>query len=33
MDEEVESPIKAKILDLDNTETPEVFKRMFGGAG
>ena len=32
IDEEVES-IKAKILDLDNPETPEVFKRMFGGAG
>ena len=30
--EKVES-IKAKILDLDNPETPEVFKRMFGGAG
>jgi len=28
-DEEVES-IKAKILDLDNTETPEVFRRTFG---
>jgi uncharacterized ParB-like nuclease family protein len=27
---EVET-IKAKILDLDNPETPEVFKRMFGG--
>ena len=25
--------IKTKILDLDNPETPEVFKRMFGGAG
>ena len=25
--------IEAKILDLDNPETPEVFKRMFGGAG
>ena len=25
--------IKAKILDLDNPETPEAFKRMFGGAG
>ena len=24
--------IKAKILDLDNPETPEAFKRMFGGA-
>ena len=32
IDEKVES-IKAKILDLDNPETPEVFKRMFGGAG
>ena len=32
IDEEVES-IKAKILDLDNPETPEVFKKMFGGAG
>ena len=31
-DPKVES-IKAKILDLDNPETPEVFKRMFGGAG
>ena len=30
IDEEIES-IKAKILDLDNPETPEVFKRMFGG--
>ena len=30
IDEEVES-IKAKILDLDNPETPEMFKRMFGG--
>ena len=30
-DPKVES-IKAKILDLDNPETPEVFKRMFGGA-
>jgi hypothetical protein len=29
---EVET-IKAKILDLDNPETPEVFQRMFGGAG
>ena len=29
IDEKVES-IKAKILDLDNPETPEVFKRMFG---
>ena len=29
IDEEVES-IKAKILDLDNPETPEMFKRMFG---
>ena len=25
--------VKAKILDLDNPETPEAFKRMFGGAG
>ncbi len=32
IDEEAEN-IKAKILDLDNPETPEVFKRMFGGAG
>ncbi len=24
--------IKAKILDLDNPETPDVFKKMFGGA-
>jgi uncharacterized ParB-like nuclease family protein len=32
IDEEVEN-IKAKILDLDNPETPEVFKKMFGGAG
>ena len=32
IDEKVES-IKAKILDLDNPETPEAFKRMFGGAG
>jgi len=30
IDEEVES-IKAKILDLDNPETPERFKKMFGG--
>ena len=30
--EKVEN-IKAKILDLDNPETPEVFKKMFGGAG
>ena len=30
IDENVES-IKAKILDLDNPETPEVFKKMFGG--
>ena len=30
-DPKVES-IKAKILDLDNPETPEVFKRMFGGS-
>ena len=29
IDEEVES-IKAKILDLDNPETPEKFRRMFG---
>jgi hypothetical protein len=35
IDEEVErsKSIKAKILDLDNPETPEVFKKMFGGAG
>jgi len=32
IDQEVET-IKAKILDLDNPETPEVFQRMFGGAG
>ena len=32
VDEEV-ATIKAKILDLDNPETPEVFKKMFGGAG
>ena len=32
IDEEVET-IKAKILDLDNPETPELFKKMFGGAG
>ena len=32
IDNKVES-IKAKILDLDNPETPERFKRMFGGAG
>ena len=25
--------IKAKILDLDDDETPAKFKRMFGGAG
>ena len=25
-----DSTIKAKILDLDNPETPEMFKRMFG---
>jgi len=25
--------IKAKILDLYNPETPELFKKMFGGAG
>ena len=31
IDQGVEN-IKAKILDLDNPETPEVFKRMFGGA-
>jgi len=31
IDEEVET-IKAKILDLDNPETPEMFQRMFGGA-
>jgi len=31
IDQEVEN-VKAKILDLDNPETPEVFKRMFGGA-
>ena len=31
IDEKAES-IKAKILDLDNPETPEVFKKMFGGA-
>ena len=30
IDEEIES-IKAKILDLDNPETPERFKKMFGG--
>ena len=29
IDEKVET-IKAKILDLDNPETPEKFKRMFG---
>jgi len=29
IDEEVET-MKAKILDLDNPETPEKFKRMFG---
>ena len=29
IDEKVES-IKAKILDLDDTETPGVFQRMFG---
>ena len=29
IEEEIES-IKAKILDLDNSETPEKFKRMFG---
>jgi hypothetical protein len=27
---EQDKPLKAKILDLDNPETPEVFKRMFG---
>jgi hypothetical protein len=32
INEKVKS-IKAKILDLDNPETPEVFKKMFGGAG
>ena len=32
IDQKVET-IKAKILDLDNPETPEVFQRMFGGAG
>ena len=26
-----DATIKAKILDLDNTETPENFKKMFGG--
>ena len=31
IDEKVEN-IKAKILDLDNPETPEVFKKMFGGS-
>ena len=30
VDEDVKS-IKAKILDLDNAETPENFKKMFGG--
>lgn len=29
IDENVEN-IKAKILDIDNPETPEMFKRMFG---
>jgi ParB-like chromosome segregation protein Spo0J len=29
IDNKVET-IKAKILDLDNPETPEMFKRMFG---
>ena len=24
--------IKAKILDLDNPKTPDIFKKMFGGA-
>ena len=32
IDEKVES-IKTKILDLVNPETPEVFKKIFGGAG
>ena len=32
IDQKVEN-IRAKILDLDNPKTPEVFKRMFGGAG
>ena len=32
IDQEVKS-IKAKILDLDDDETPAKFKRMFGGAG
>ena len=31
IDQRVES-IKAKILDLDNPKTPEIFVRMFGGA-
>jgi len=30
IDQRVKS-IKAKILDLDNPETPEIFVRMFGG--
>lgn len=30
IDQEIES-INAKILGLDNEETPEVFKEMFGG--
>ena len=32
IDQEVET-VKAKILDLDNPETPAIFVRMFGGAG
>ena len=28
---EQDKALKAKILDLDDPETPEVFKRMFGG--
>lgn len=31
IDQKVKS-IKAKVLDLDNPETPEEFKKMFGGA-
>ena len=31
IDQRVES-IKAKILDLDSPETPEEYKKMFGGA-
>ena len=31
INQKIES-IKAKILDLDNPETPEVFKEMFGGS-